>query len=435
MIRLFTAVFALCGTLVSADVDIQEVTSPGGINAWLVEAHDIPFTSLEIRIRGGASLDLPGKRGATNLMVALLEEGSGDLDAQTFQTEREGLAASFGFDVYDDTFSVSARFLTENREQAMGLLQQALSNPRFDQPAIDRVRAQVIANIQSSAKDPDRIAGATFDTLAYGDHPYGSSFNGTEDSVNSLTRDDLLTAHQRVLTRDRVYVGAVGDITAAELGQILDQLLGDLPATGPELPDRIDYELPGGITIVDYATPQSVALFGHSGITRDDDDFFAAYILNEILGGRGRESRLMHEVREKRGLTYGVYSYLVPKDLSETYLGSLASANDRMAEAIEVIQDEWAKLATDGVTETELAEAKTYLTGAYPLRFDGNGPIADIMVGMQMTDLPVDYIATRNDQINAVTHAEINRVASELLRPEDLHFVVVGQPVGLTATQ
>ncbi len=436
MIRfVLTAALALFAvTAARAEIEIQEVTSPGGIEAWLVEAHEIPMVALEIRIRGGANLDLPGKQGATNLMVALLEEGSGEMDAQTFQAAREALAASFGFDVYDDAFSLSAQFLTENRTEAMALLRQALVAPRFDQDALDRVRAQVIANIRAQEKDPDDIAGAAFDAAAYGDHPYGSSINGTIDSVSALTREDMFDAHARVLVRDRVYVGAVGDITAGELGALIDDLLGDLPEASAELPPRVEFGLEGGITVVDYETPQSVALFGHAGIARDDEDYFAAYILNEILGGSGRQSRLMEEVREKRGLTYGVYSYLVPKDYSEAYLGSVASANDSIAEAIDVIRAEWERLATQGVTEAELAEMKTYLTGAYPLRFDGNGPIANIMVGMQMVGLPVDYIATRNDQLNAVTLEDVNRVAAELLRPEDLHFVVVGQPEGLEPT-
>ncbi len=435
MIRfVLSATLTLWGAVASAEIDIQEVTSPGGIEAWLVEAPEIPMVALEVRIRGGANLDLPGKRGATNLMVALLEEGSGEMTAQEFQTAREALAASYGFDVYDDAFSLSAQFLTENRDEAVDLLRQALVEPRFDQDALDRVRAQVISSIRSEEKDPSDIAGATFDAAAYGEHPYGSSINGTIESVEALTQEDMFAAHERVLNRNDVYVAAVGDIDAAELGLMIDELLGDLPAEAPPGPERTEIALDGGITVVDYDTPQSVALFGHSGIKRDDEDFFAAYILNEILGGSGRQSRLMEEVREKRGLTYGVYSYLVPKDFAEAYLGSVSSANDSIAEAIEVIRAEWERLATEGVTEAELEEMKTYLTGAYALRFDGNGPIANIMVGMQMAGLPVDYIATRNEQLNAVTLDEVNRVAAELLKPEELHFVVVGQPQGLETT-
>ena len=432
LILILTAWIALTLPL-RAEVDVQQVTSPGGIDAWLVETHEIPFTALEIRFKGGASLDAPGKRGAINLMTGLIEEGAGDLDARAFAAARDALAASFQFDVHNDALSISARFLTENQDAAVDLLRQALIDPRFDDEAIERVRAQVLSSIRSDEKDPDAIASRTFRRMAFGDHPYGSNLDGTLDSVAALTRADMIDAKARVMARDRLYVSAVGDIDAETLGRVLDRLLGDLPATGADLPPPAPYLLQGGLTVVEFDTPQSVAVFGHKGIMRDDPDFFAAYLLNEIVGSGGFGSRLMSEVREKRGLTYGVYSYLMTMDQAALVMGRVASANDRVAEAVSVIQDEWARAATQGVTQEELDRVKTYLTGAYPLRFDGNGPIANIMVGMQMQDLGIDYIATRNDKVNAVTRADIQRVAGELLDPEALHFVVVGRPEGLRA--
>jgi zinc protease len=428
-------ILSLCltvsATIAQADVEIKTITSAGGINAWVVEEPSIPFTALEIRVRGGASLDEPGKRGAINLMMALIEEGSGDMDAQAFQTKLESLAASLSFRVYDDTASVSAKFLTENRDEVLALLRGALIEPRFDQAAIDRVRAQVLSGIASDAKNPNRIAGAAFNAAAFGDHPYGTSSDGTEESVNALTQDDMFAAHRNVLTRDRIFVSAVGDITAEELGPMIDTLLGDLPAEGPPLPDDIAFGLAGGTTIIDYETPQAVALFGHAGLKRDDEDFFAAYILNQVLGAGGFESRLMEEVREKRGLTYGISTFLVSKFHAEMMLGQVASANATIAEAIEVTRAEWARMATDGLTQDELDTAKTFLTGEYPLRFDGNGEIANIMVGMQMIGLSPEYVINRNDYIESVTLEDVNRVAAELMQPYALHFVVVGQPEGL----
>ena len=432
---IITAAFAVTASVASAAVDIKTITSDGGINAWVVEEPSIPFVALEIRIRGGASLDVEGKRGAVNLMMGLLEEGSGDMTAQEFQAKRESLAASFGYRAYDDTISLSAKFLTENQDDALALFKQSLVSPTFDQDAIDRVRAQVISGINSDAKNPNRIAGAFFDEAAFGDHPYGSSMDGTIESVTALTRDDMFDAHRNVLTRDRLFVSVVGDVTADAVGPMLDDLLGSLPDEGPALPDDVDFGLAGGVTVIDYETPQSVALFGHAGIERDDDDFFAAYIMNQILGAGGFESRLMNEVREKRGLTYGISTFLVPKFHAEMMLGQVASANETIAEAIEVTRNEWARMANEGVTAEELETAKTFLTGEYPLRFDGNGEIADIMVGMQMIGLPPEYVINRNDYIEAVTLDDINRVAGELLDPEALHFVVVGQPEGLTTTE
>lgn len=215
MIRL---VLALALTLVTlparAGVDIQEITSPGGIDAWLVETHEIPFISLEIRFKGGASLDAPGKRGAINLMSGLLEEGAADMDARAFAAARDGLAADISFDVTPDSLSVSVRALTENRDQVMALLRKALLEPRFDDTAVERVRQQVLSIIRSDEKDPDAIAMKVFDDLAFGDHPYGSSINGTADSVAALTRADLIDAKDRVMALDRLVVSAVGNINA-----------------------------------------------------------------------------------------------------------------------------------------------------------------------------------------------------------------------------
>ncbi|WP_068119403.1 M16 family metallopeptidase [Tropicimonas marinistellae] len=432
LIAAFTAV--VLAVPARADVDIHEVTSPGGIDAWLVEEHSIPFLALELRFRGGASVDAPGKRGAINLMTGLLEEGAGEMDSRDFAVATESLAAEFDFDVRNDALSISAKVLTENRDEALDLLRQALVEPRFDEEALERVRGQVLSSIDSDTRDPETIASNTYAELAFGAHPYGAPLDGTAESVAALTREDIVEAHGRVLARDRVYVSAVGDITADELGALLDRLLGDLPETGAPMPDRIDYTLDGGVTVVEFDTPQSVVSFGQRGLTRHDPDFFPAYVMTHILGGGGFSSRLMGEVREKRGLTYGIGVYLYPMNLSEMLMGYVSSANDRVAETVEVVRAEWEKLAAEGVTEEELESAKTYLTGAYPLRFDGNGRIANILVGMQMDGLTPDYVRTRNDKIRAVTLEDVRRVATELVDPEQLHFVVVGKPAGLTAS-
>lgn len=424
-------VLVLAALPARADIDIKEVVSPGGITAWLVEDHTIPFTALEIRFRGGASVEPMEKRGATNLMAALLEEGAGDMDARAFARARDGLAASFSYGVSDDAVSVSAQFLTENRDEAIALLRESLIAPRFDEDAIARVRAQILSGLRSDEKNPRSLVSRRFDAVVYGDHPYATSLNGTIDTVTALTRDDVVAAHTDSLARDRIYVSAVGDITAEDLSALLDELLGDLPLTGADMPGPADLSFPGGIDIVDFPTPQSVVQFGQPGLSQEHPDFFAAFILDHILGGGGFESRLMTEVREKRGLTYGIYTYLAERDHAQIWAGSVATANNRVVETIGVIRDEWSKLRDEGVSQEDLDNAKTYLRGAYPLRFDGNGTIANIIVGMQIRGLPIDYAATRNDKVNAVTLEDVTRVASELLDPDALTFIVVGQPEGL----
>lgn len=417
-----------------AEIEIQTITSPGGFDAWLVEEHSIPFVALELRFRGGGSLDVPGKRGAVNLMTALLEEGAADMDARDFATAREALAARLRFDSNGDTISVSAEVLSENRDEAMALLRAALVEPRFDEDAIERVRGQVLANLKSRMKDPNWIAADAFNALAYGDHPYGSYRSGTVESVAALTRDDIVEAFENAIARDRVYISAVGDITPEELGTLIDDLLGDLPDTGAPMPQDVHFGASGGLVVEHFPTPQSTMHFGHESIGIDDPDFFAAYVLNTIFGGSGFNSRLMEEVRRKRGLTYGIRTFLVDYDHTEAVIGVVSTVNERMAETIQVVRDEWARMASEGVTAEELEAAKTYLTGAYPLRFDGNAPIARILVGMQLDGRSPDYVKTRNAQIEAVTLEEANRVAAELYRPEDLFLVVAGEPEGVDPT-
>ncbi|MDB5660944.1 MAG: insulinase family protein [Cypionkella sp.] len=414
-----------------AEINIQAVTSPGGIKAWLVEDHGIPFTALEIRFKGGTSLDAPEQRGAVNLMTALIEEGAGPLDSQGFAAARDGLAASFQFSSDLDGVSVSSHFLTENRDQALALLHSALTKPRFDQDAVDRVREQVLSGLRSDAKDPATIAANLERARSFGTHPYGSDGSGTIASVTALTRDDIELAFHDAIARDRITVAAAGDITATELGVVLDNLLADLPAQGAPLPPEATLLTKGGITVQDFPGPQSTIIFAQGGMKFSDPDYFAASLLNEILGGGRFSARLMNEVRTKRGLTYGIGTGLAAYDHAEVLIGQFQASNDKVAEAIKVIRDEWAKLAKDGVTEQELANAKTYMTGAYPLRFDGNDTIASILVGMQDLGLSPDYPKTRNAKVEAVTLEDVKRVAARLIKPDDLHFTVVGQPTGV----
>ncbi|MTH78145.1 M16 family metallopeptidase [Paracoccus aestuariivivens] len=436
MIRAFaTFVFVALAALPARAIEIQQITSPGGIKAWLVEDHSIPFTSLSMMFKGGASLDAPDKRGAINLMTALLEEGAGDMNSVQYAEAVEGLGALNRFDAGDDALTISARALTENRDEAADLLRLALTDPRFDSDAVERVRAQVQSVIRNEATDPNAIAAKKLSELSWGDHPYATSVNGTEESVAALTRDDLVDAKNRVLARDRVVVAASGDITAQDLGVLIDRILGGLPEKGTvPLPEKTKLQLTGGVTVIDWDSPQTVVSFAQAGLPMSDPDYFAAYVADHILGGGGFSSRLMDQIREKRGLTYGVGTGLANGVYGETWQGGMASANGKVAEAVDLIRQEWDRFAEGGVTDKELNDAKTYLTGEYPLRFNGNGKIASILAGMQLIGLPADYVNTRNAQVEAVTAEDVQRVSKRLLHSDQIRFVLVGRPDGVTAT-
>ncbi|QHQ35951.1 M16 family metallopeptidase [Algicella marina] len=415
-------------------MDIQEVTTPAGTTVWLVEEPSIPIISVEVEFKGGAVLDPQDKLGATVLMAGLLEEGSNDLDSTGFAAAREDLAARFSYDGNRDGVSISATMLSDNRDATIDLLAGALGNPTFDEVSVARVRAQVLSNLQSELTDPNYIGALTFRQRVFGEHPYANPTSGTPETVAALTRDDVVAAHRRSLVRSRAVVGVVGDITAAEVGPMIDRLLAGLPEDGPDLPARATITDAAELEVVPLATPQSVAVFGHEGIERDSPDFIAAYVLNTIMGGGGFNSRLGEEIREKRGLTYGIYAYLASADYGDLLLGSVASANNRMAEVVGLVQEEWAKMAAEGVTAKELADVKRYITGSYPLRFTSNGAIANSLVGMQLAGLPLDYVDTRNEQVEALTLEEINALATRLYRPDALRVVIVGQPEGIADT-
>ncbi|VDS07394.1 Peptidase M16 inactive domain protein [Paracoccus haematequi] len=434
MIRAAIALFVAVLAIPAHAIDIQEVTSPGGIKAWLVQDDSIPFVAVELDFKGGASLDAPDKRGAINLMTATLEEGAGSRDAVAFAQAVEGLGARFSFDVSDDALSVGMRALTENRDEAAALLAEALTRPRFDDAAVERVRAQVQSIIRSEATDPQSIAAKEMARQAWGEHPYATSINGTAESVAGLTRQDLVAAKNRVLARDRVVVGAAGDISPEELGLLLDTVLGGLPEQGTApLPEPAQLQLTGGVTVIDWDSPQTVVSFAGPGLPIDDPDYFAAYVANHILGGGGFSSRLMEEIREKRGLTYGVGTALATGLYGQTWQGGMAGSNATTGQAVDLIRQEWDRLA-EGVTDKELNDAKTYLTGEYPLRFDGNGKIATILAGMQLIGFPIDYVNTRNAKVEAVTAEDVKRVAGRLLDADGLRFVLVGRPEGIAAT-
>jgi len=433
-VRVLFAAVILAGIALpaAAQVAVERVVSPGGIEAWLVVDRSNPIISMDLAFRGGAALDPVDKPGLARMASSTLDEGAGELDSQAFQGRLEDLAISLSFSSSRDSFSGSLRTLTDNRDEAFRLMRLALTVPRFDAEPVERMRRQLTIRYTRNQQDPDYIAGRAFWRTLYPDHPYGRPSQGTAEGYAAITAEDLRGFVRDRLTRDRLMIGVVGDIDAATLGPLLDETFGDLPESGPAA--RVADVAPGAdgsVRLVDRDIPQAVALFGHAGLARDDPDYYAATVMNRIFGGGSFNSRLYQEIREKRGLAYGVYSYLYPLDHSALMLGRVATQSARFAESLALIKDEWARMRDQGATAEELDEAKTYLTGSFPLRFTSTGSVASILVAMQMEDLGIDYLDRRNALIEAVTLEDVNRVAKRLLDPTSLTTVVVGQPSGL----
>ncbi|MGR3715620.1 MAG: M16 family metallopeptidase [Thermohalobaculum sp.] len=434
MMAIFRAGLAGLAVLVAAPVqalEIQGLKSPGGAVFWLVEEPSIPIVALEISFAGGARLDPEDRAGLANMMAGLIEEGAGDLDAVGFSKARDDVSARFGFSAGRDSMEVSARMLVETLEPSVALLATALASPRFDPEPMDRVRAQILSIIAESGTKPSTVAAKAWYAGTFPGHPYGRPTDGTAESVSAITRDDLVAARLLLLTRANARIAVVGAIDAEQAGRMVDTILAGLEQGTPLVRARTSDTPPPGLRVIELDVPQSAAVFGHAGLARDDPDFIPAYVMNYVLGGGGVFSRLMAEVREKRGLAYSVYSYLSVRDETALFLGGVQTANERMAETLEVIKAEWARMAADGITAEELDRARRYLTGAFPLRFDSNAKIASYLVFMQEENLGIDYLERRNGLIRAVTLEDVKRVAARLLKPSNLSIVVVGQPTGL----
>jgi len=429
-----SAVVALLGTLFFAapswaEVEIQEVTSDKGIKAWLVEDYTVPIVTVRFSFQGGNTQDPVGKEGLSNLMSALFDEGAGDMDSDTFQTKLDDAGAEMRFGAGRDTVFGSMRMLAEKRDEAFGLLKLAVNQPRFDADPIDRIRSQIVAGIAASERDPDTVAQVKWQEALYGDHPYARQEDGTEATLSAITADDLHAYHKGVFARDTLNVSVVGAIDAETLKKELDELFADLPEKSNLRPvSDVDMKL-GQQVVVDYELPQTTLRLAYPGVPRSAPDFFAAYLMNHILGGGTFSSRLFEEVREKRGLAYGVGSSLVTSKYSSGLLIRTATRSDRAAETLGVIRDEVRRMAEEGPTEAELDSAKKFIIGSYALNnLDTSGAIANTLLSLQQEGLGIDYMQRRDALINDVTLDDVKAAAKKLLLAEPA-VLVIGPPL------
>ena len=411
---------------------IQEVKSPGGISAWLVEEHSVPLLAMRFAFEGGNAQDPEGKEGLANFIAAMLDEGAGDLTAQKFQERMEEIAMRMSFDDARDAFYGSLETLTENRDKAMGLLALAINKPRFDVDAVDRIRGQLLAGLIHAARDPDRVASEQWSATAFAGHPYGRPANGTAASLGKITREDLAAYRTRVFAKDTLRVVVVGDIDAKTLAGMLDQVFGGLAAKAKLTP--VAQTMPKAkerLKVVEMDVPQSVARFGLPAMARKDKDFLPAFLLNQIVGGGVMSSRLWEEVREKRGLAYSVYTSVQPFKHTSVFAGGVATKNEEIGQTLDLINTEIKRITAEGPTEVELANAKSYLTGSFALRFDSNAKIANQLLWILQEDLGKDYVDRRNGEIEAVTLEQVKAVAKRLFEGQELITTIVGKPKGL----
>jgi zinc protease len=399
-----------------AVVEFQEITSPGGVDAWLVEDYSVPIITIRFAFEGGATQDPPGKEGLSDLITTLFDEGAGDLDSEAFQIRLDDAGAEMAFASDLDAVYGSMRLLADQRDEALGLLKLAIEQPRFDQNPIDRMRAQLLAGLQAAARDPQTAAQRMWAEAIYGEHPYARPPQGTPETLAAVTAEDLRAFHRDLFARENLHVGIVGAISAEDASRVLDDLFGALPEK-PNLKPVPDARLNLGQDLaVAYPLPQTSIYMAYPGLKRTDPQFYAAYLMTHILGGDSLLSRLNDEVREKRGLSYGAGANLLNLEHANALVIGTSTSADRAGETLTVIKDVVAQMAAEGPTPEELASAKKYVIGSYALNeLSSSSAIANTMVGLQLRDLGADYVTERAAKLEAVTLDEVRAAAAELL--------------------
>lgn len=416
-----------------ASVAIQDVKSSKGVDAWLVEDYSVPIIAIRFVFDGGSTQDPPGKEGLANLMTGLFDEGAGNLDSEAFQIRLDDVGAEMSFDERRDGTYGSMRMLAERKDEAFELLRLAITQPRFDQAPIDRIRAQILSGIIAGENDPDTIAQTKWAEAIYSNHPYARSDQGTRQSIATITPDDLRAFHKANFARGGLHVAVVGAIDAETLKQKLDLLFGDLPEKQLLRPVAdIDPKLAQHVE-VNYALPQTSLQLAYPGVKRDAPDFFAAALMNEILGGGTFTSRLFSEVREKRGLAYSVNSSLINQEHANALIITTATRSDRAAQTLGIVRDVVKRMAEEGPTAEELAATKKYMIGAYAINnLNSSSAIAATLVELQIDKLGIDYMQRRTAYIDGVTLDQVKAAAKKLLSTEPA-IMVVGPKLGEVA--
>ncbi|RYG61905.1 MAG: insulinase family protein [Alphaproteobacteria bacterium] len=413
---------------------IEDVTTPGGLKVWLIRAPELPMVSVELNFRSGSAFEPKGKEGVAHFTAALMDEGAGPYDAKAFRDELDDIGARFGASTDTQDLSINLTTLAEHKARAFELMGLAVREPRFDGDAVARMRDAMLADIRQGDEEPSTLAWRLFRPAVYGNHVYANSGEGTLTSVGALGADDARSWHGQGFTKANLRIAVVGDITPEELGPLLDKALGGLPegdvraaiAGGPEV------TVPA-IIRKQMDVPQGTVLLGHLGIPRTDPDFYAMLVMNEILGGGVLTSRLGADVREKHGLAYGVNSANAPLPFNGMFYVSLATGNDTVAKALELVRKHLNLIRDEPVTMDEFNDAKAYLVGSFPLRLDSNAKLMNMIAMMQTEDLPKSYLENWPQKIAAVTREDIQRVAKRVIQPGAMTLVIVGNGKALEA--
>ena len=427
------AVIALAAALAIAPaaraLTVEEIVSRQGIKAWLVEEHSVPLVAIRFAFLGGGSQDPPGNEGLCGMFSDLLTEGAGDLPAETFKERLAGLGTRLSTSSGRDGIYGSLQTLSKHFADSAELMRLMLASPRFDADAIERVRAQHLTDLALAANDPNKLVLNRWYAVAFPGHPYGRPVDGTPETIGRITADTLKAMQGKLLARDVLRVVIVGDIDKNRAMGALDSVFGALPQKTDAVPvGKVEPGVVAAPVVIDKDFPLATAFFGLPSLANDHPDFPALQVLNQIIGSGDFDSRLMDEIRVKRGLTYSISTSLLRDTVTSLLVGGLATKNDVMGTALGLVKEVFLDEVRNGPTQSQFENAKRYLTGSFLLDFDTNVKAAGSLLTIQLLGERPDYLVVRNQRIAAVTLDAVKRVAGEVLKPERMVVTVVGKP-------
>ena len=422
---LLSAALLLATWQVQAGVKIAHWVAPSGAKVYFVESHDLPMIDVQIDFPAGSAFDPSGKSGVASLTQGMLDSGAGELDEEQLAERIDDLGARLSGSVDSDRAGLALRTLSslKEREAALSLMQTIVTSPSYAESALVREKARSIAALQEAETRPDSIAGKRFAAAIYPGHPYGVSPDAS--SVSAITRDDLLAFHRTHYVANRAVVSIIGDLSRSEAESIAQRLTAGLPRAGAstELPA---VTLPQGGTVrIAHPAAQSHIYIGMPGIRRGDPDYFPLLVGNYTLGGGGFVSRLMNEVREKRGYAYGVQSYFMPRKLEGPFQIGLQTKREQAGDALKVVNQVLGDFLKTGPTPAELKAAKQNLVDGLALRLDSNAELLGYLSLIGFYGLPLDYLDNFQARVSAVTVQQIRDAFSRHVKPENLVTVIV----------
>jgi zinc protease len=411
-----------------AALTIQNWQTPQGTRVVFVESHELPILDISVDFPAGSARDPAGKAGLARLTHGLLDQGAGGLSDTAIAHRLADVGAVLSGNFDRDRAGVTLRTLSSAAEKiaALDTLARVLQQPDFPQAVIKREKQRLISSIREAEADPGTVADKAFYRALYGTHPYAHDEAGDPAAIEKLTRDDLQAFYRTHYSAPNAVIALMGDISRAEAEAIAVQLAGGLSraAVVPALPKPVPAA--ASDTRIAHPSSQSHVLEGVVGVARNDPDFFPLYVGNYVLGGGGFDSRLMREVRDKRGYAYSAYSYFMPMMEAGPFQLGLQTKREQTDDALKVAQATLRQFIADGPSEAELTQAKANLSGGFPLRIDSNKKILDYLSVIGFYRLPLDYLDTWVDKVNAVDVAAVKQAFARHVDPDKLVTVVVG---------